>query len=298
MENDTISSSLLKKVFLSFLIGSLSLGVIISIVIFLIGNFNEIELKIISTTFSISAFSFITLMWDKAKENWLKVTGITITTIAFITFLLGIWVNSLDSFVYKTISSYFVLVLSSLIVASFLKEKNQLLSLFGSILTTIYSILITLTIFEVFEQIMILRLITSYIILVAGSAIFASIAKRENKNFLDYTELTTIALSTFALQLPIFIPSIGTLFLRVLLSTIIIMLAIQHWHKLIKSKEKQIVEIIAVIAFIMSIIFTIMLVIFVLTNYQYTGLYIRITGSFGILYLFFTLLGPLVNKFT
>lgn len=237
-------------------------------------------------------------MWDRAKENWLKTSGITITALAFITFLLGIWINSLNSFVYKTISSYLVLVLSSFIIASFLKEKNQLLSLFGSILTTIYSTLLTLTIFEVFEQIMILRLITSYIILISGLAIFSNISKRENKNFLDYTELATLGFSTIALQIPIFIPSIGALFSRILISTIIIMLAVQHWHKLMKRKDKQIVEIIAVIAFIMSIIFTIMLVIFVLTNYQYTGLYIRITGSFGILYLFFTLLGPLVNKFT
>lgn len=45
MENDTISNNILKKVFLAFLIGSLSLGVITSIIIFLIGTFNEIELK-------------------------------------------------------------------------------------------------------------------------------------------------------------------------------------------------------------------------------------------------------------
>ncbi|MFT4261695.1 MAG: hypothetical protein ACMXX9_04660 [Candidatus Woesearchaeota archaeon] len=289
-------TNLLKKTFLSFLIISLSIGVIASIIIFLIGEFSDIELKIIATTFSISAFSFLGIMWDKAKNKTLKSIGIALTILGFIMLNIGIWMPELDDFIRKTVLAYIVLNLTAIFSYEFSKSKKILENAMGAI-TTLYGILITLGIYSLFSVSWTFKFLGSYIVIIIGTLALINLLEKKDKRITTPISASIITLATLALQIPIFF-ELSTLFTNIILSTIILMLTLEHWNFLLQKREKHLVNIINGITVIVSTIFVVMLTIFILSNYELLGFYIRLTGSMGILYLFFTLLGPLINKLT
>ena len=85
----------LKKIFLISLIISLSISALAGIIIFLIGNFGEIEIRILLTTLTIGGFSLIGLgfssLYESKKLPLFSISGLILTVLSFITAILEIW---------------------------------------------------------------------------------------------------------------------------------------------------------------------------------------------------------------
>jgi hypothetical protein len=84
-----------KKFFLTTLIGGLAVSALIGIVIFLIGDFGDIQVKILVTTLAVGGFSLTglcssTIVNRKSLEA-LAVAGMLISGLAFLSIFVGIW---------------------------------------------------------------------------------------------------------------------------------------------------------------------------------------------------------------
>src|SRR3989338_1460486 len=84
-----------KKVFLITMIISLSLSALIGIILFLIGDFGEIERKIFLTTLTIGGFSLTALcssaLYDKHKYVVFSSLGMIIAVLGFLITTVAIW---------------------------------------------------------------------------------------------------------------------------------------------------------------------------------------------------------------
>ncbi len=84
-----------KKVFLITMIISLSLSALIGIILFLIGDFGEIESKILFTTLTIGGFSLTALcssaLYDKHRYVAFSSLGMIIAVIGFLSTTTAIW---------------------------------------------------------------------------------------------------------------------------------------------------------------------------------------------------------------
>ena len=81
----------MKKFFLIVLIASLLVGAFTSILIFLFGNFTEVEVRILLTMTSISAASLVGIIYSKVKNDYVRVLGLTIIGVLFIIAVGAIW---------------------------------------------------------------------------------------------------------------------------------------------------------------------------------------------------------------
>ncbi len=103
----------LKKVFLITMIISLILAALIGVVIFLIGNFSEVEMRILGTTASITIYSLIGLFFswisEKGKMKYFPLGGLILTIFAFVCTVMLIWeLNGEIIATIWTVGSYFV----------------------------------------------------------------------------------------------------------------------------------------------------------------------------------------------
>jgi len=84
-----------KKVFLITMIISLSISALIGIIIFLLGDFGEIEARILLTTLTIGGFSLTALcnsaLYDKHRYVPFSTTGMIVAAIGFLITTLAIW---------------------------------------------------------------------------------------------------------------------------------------------------------------------------------------------------------------
>jgi hypothetical protein len=84
-----------KKVFLITMIISLSISALIGIIIFLLGDFGEIEARILFTTLTIGGFSLTALcssvLYDKHRYVPFSATGMIVAVIGFLITTLAIW---------------------------------------------------------------------------------------------------------------------------------------------------------------------------------------------------------------
>ncbi len=85
----------MKKVFLIIMIVSLILAALIGVIIFLIGDFTEVEKKLLGTTASITGFSLIGLffswMAEKLNSKYFSWGGLILVVFGFISSILLIW---------------------------------------------------------------------------------------------------------------------------------------------------------------------------------------------------------------
>lgn len=81
----------IKRFFLIALIASLLIIAATSILIFLFGEFNEVEVRILLTMASISAASLLGILFSKFKTDYVRVLGIAIIGLMFIITLATIW---------------------------------------------------------------------------------------------------------------------------------------------------------------------------------------------------------------
>jgi len=87
-----------KKYFLISLIAALGLSALVGIYIFLFGDAEETEMRILTTTLAIGVFSLLGLscatLQNREGLRWLSITGVIIPIIAFIITVYGIWSDS------------------------------------------------------------------------------------------------------------------------------------------------------------------------------------------------------------
>jgi len=152
----------LKKTFLITLIVSLIGSAIIGVVIFLLGNFSEIEIKILWTTGIISGFSLIGLViswfYEKDKFKPLPKAALIYIIFGFLASIIFIWGNntSTEEILFKFAST--ILQLGSLffwgiIFYHFFKKKNLPLFTGGGLILLIFSFIVQfLSIWELIGQ--------------------------------------------------------------------------------------------------------------------------------------------------
>ena len=84
-----------KKVFLITMIISFSISALIGIIIFLLGNFGEIEARILFTTLTIGGFSLTALcsstLYEKHRYVPFSATGMIVAVVGFFITTLAIW---------------------------------------------------------------------------------------------------------------------------------------------------------------------------------------------------------------
>lgn len=85
----------MKRIFLNTLIASVAFSSILGIIVILIGNFGEFEMKVLSSTFSIACASILGLACGAAYEagrgKMLPLAGIGFAVVSGLSFLLIIW---------------------------------------------------------------------------------------------------------------------------------------------------------------------------------------------------------------
>lgn len=101
----------IKRFFLIALIASLLIMAAMSILIFLFGSLNEVEIKILLTMASISAASLLGILFSKMKTDYVRILGITIIGIMFIVTIGTIWEILNGEFFYKGILTSIILII-------------------------------------------------------------------------------------------------------------------------------------------------------------------------------------------
>ena len=105
-----------KRLFLRLFICFLSLTAAIAIISVLVGEFGEIQLKVLATTFSISAASICSMSCaafiDKKKKRELGITGIVFSGIAATMVIGGIWSEINEKEYWKLTIAFIVLAIA------------------------------------------------------------------------------------------------------------------------------------------------------------------------------------------
>lgn len=133
----------LKKIFLISMIVSLSISALVGVVIFLIGNFGEIEARILFTTISIGIYSLIGLgfsaLYERRKLPLFSISGLILTILSFISVILEIW-EIYPGNIWKTTLIFIILGASFLQASLILLAKSDKFIVDISIFTTIFLI--------------------------------------------------------------------------------------------------------------------------------------------------------------
>lgn len=87
--------SSIRRFFFISLMASLSISALAAIFIFLIGNFKEMEIRILLTTLVIGGYSLSGLcssvLYDKGGFRWFALLGVIVAFVGFLVTVLGIW---------------------------------------------------------------------------------------------------------------------------------------------------------------------------------------------------------------
>jgi len=101
-----------RRLFLKLFIGFLSLTALIAIFSVLSGDFGEFQVKILATTFTISAASICSMSCaafiENEKKKELGVSGIVCSAIAMLMVICGIWIEIDDKEYWKTAITFIV----------------------------------------------------------------------------------------------------------------------------------------------------------------------------------------------
>jgi len=178
-----------KSLFIRILITSLIISAIISIITFLIGEFQEFEIRIITTTMIFSWFSLLNLTYIIIKEinkhyKLLSIISMIFSTIILIISLLNLWeiiyINT--SFIYKSNLICFALAHISLLL--FIKIKNKfskislIITIISIIILTLYGIIPDEINYNLFTNPLTIRIIGVLIIIdILGSILTPTINK-------------------------------------------------------------------------------------------------------------------------
>ena len=144
----------IKKFFLIALIGSLLVIAFTSILIFLFGSFNEVEVRILLTMVSISIASLLGIWFSKIKTDYVRTLGLAIIGIMFVITIGSIWEILDEEFFHKGL--LISLILMALLIQSpwILKPQKD---------KTLYSIAVATFISASIVALMVLQIILDFI---------------------------------------------------------------------------------------------------------------------------------------
>lgn len=136
-----------KKTLIYVFVASLIISALIGIIIFIIGDFGELQRKILGTTAIIGGSSLIALisyiLYEKKKLIPLSQGGIVVSIIGGIVWILGLWDIIDNEWIWKTLLTGLISI-SALIIISLLMlikmDKNpkvfmSMMFTFGSVIT-------------------------------------------------------------------------------------------------------------------------------------------------------------------
>lgn len=117
-----IKFSELKKFFVGLLIVSLVIAAGVAVVTVLIGDFNDLTSKVLTTLFIVVAHSLVSLLfiWDDARRNTFERlsffinVAFTVIMLSFFTSLFGIWELLSGEVVWETYNAYFIVGFAAL----------------------------------------------------------------------------------------------------------------------------------------------------------------------------------------
>lgn len=144
-----------KKFFLIVLIASLIIGALTSILIFLFGEFSEVEIRILLTTFVIAATSLVGLVHSKIETEYVRVLGLTMLGIMFVITILTIWEVGDFEFFARSILTYIVLIAllaqAPWILKSHEKQAVQAMAIATFAFASILALMVILLIVDIVE---------------------------------------------------------------------------------------------------------------------------------------------------
>jgi hypothetical protein len=131
-----------KKIFLRTFIVALSISAVIGIVIFLIGDFGETEMKLLGTTLSIGGYSITglcsSIIYNRAKFKTFSIVGMLIAVLGFLCTISAIWEFVDMDKIWRIMVIFIILTVSmahiSLLLQIHTKTHTIKYSLFGTIL--------------------------------------------------------------------------------------------------------------------------------------------------------------------
>lgn len=177
-----------KKYFLRTLIVALVISAVIGIVIFLVGDFGETEIKLLFTTLAIGGYSLTGLscstIHNRAKFKSFSVIGMLISVFAFLTTIIAIWDIIDPDDMWQTVLIFIILSISmahiSLLLQIRPKSKKIKYSLFATIIfgTIVALMLIKSTITKFEDSEFYFRLLGVFSILVVLGTIATPILNR------------------------------------------------------------------------------------------------------------------------
>jgi hypothetical protein len=123
----------LKKFFLFNLIGSLIVCALVAVVTVLIGTFNEVTTKVLTTLFMVVAHSLFSLafIWDNERQRTFERLALFINTLfilivlSFLTSIFGVWDILSGKIVWHLYESYFVIGFAALHADILLKARGK-----------------------------------------------------------------------------------------------------------------------------------------------------------------------------
>ena len=189
----------LKKIFLYLLISSISISAILGIAIILLGDFGEIELKVLLTTLVISCMSILGLACgasiDSGRGKILPFAGIFSAIISGIVWIILIWVErESGEFFAKFVMTITVLAIAlshlSLISLARLDKKFSwaIFAVFGAVIALVGLILALIWVTQTFESEITFRLLGVLSIITSALTIIIPIFHKLSDN-LDETEM-------------------------------------------------------------------------------------------------------------
>jgi len=132
-----------KKTFLITMIISLSISALIGIFVLLVGDFGEIELRLLLTTLTIGGYSLTGLccsvLYEKRKFTPLAFSGMVISVIGFLFTVLVIWeaIDIGNDFTWKALLIFIILAASTAQSCLLLPIKSDKSLVNGSLSATI-----------------------------------------------------------------------------------------------------------------------------------------------------------------
>jgi hypothetical protein len=115
----------IKKFFLIALIASLLVLAATSILIFLFGSLNEVEVRILLTMASISVASLLGIFFSRLKTDYVRIISLTIIGIMFAVTVLAIWKIIDEEFFLKGIGISLVLIALLIQAPWILRPQND-----------------------------------------------------------------------------------------------------------------------------------------------------------------------------
>ncbi len=147
-----------KRLFLVALIISLSLSALIAIFVFIFGEFNETEVKLLFTTLAIGGYSLAGLcssvLYDKKKYLPLSYLGFALSFLGFVFTTLAIWNELNFYFAFRGLFAFMVLAISVSHVSLLLNmtPKNDLVRGISNATVTMISLVALLLLILIFSE--------------------------------------------------------------------------------------------------------------------------------------------------